>query len=62
MEDGASQGHNACTKVPVESLDGQEMHTRPSSQLGTSEISHEALKVKPKLLRRTQDVGYTRNG
>lgn len=45
MEDGASQGHNACTKVPVESLDGQEMHTRPSSQLGTSEkISHEALK------------------
>lgn len=45
MEDGASQGHNACTKVPIESLDGQEMHTQPSSQLGTSEkISHEALK------------------
>lgn len=62
MEDEASQGHNSCTKVFKESLDGQEMHTRPSFQLRTFEkISHVALKVKSKLLWRTQDVGHTRN-
>lgn len=49
MEDGDSKMCGACIQTPIESLGGQEMHSRMNSHLGAFEkTAYEALKVKDK--------------